>query len=244
MKIISWNINGWNAMMKKEDFYNMIKQHDPDILCLQEIKLNKKKPLRIQLENYNVFENISDKPGYSGTAILYKKEIKATFDKNDFEGRICTMKTNDFTLINVYTPNSGQDLKRLKYRVEEWDPAFSKMLQTIDNHLIVVGDLNVARTENDIANPKGNKRNAGFTQEERESFENILKETNLTDVWRETHRNQTQYTFWSYFGKARDKNIGWRIDYILSNESKKIKEIEILDQIKGSDHAPIYLKTT
>lgn len=247
LRIITWNVNGWNAMMKKSYFYDMVSQYEPDILCLQEIKLNRSKSLHIEIDGYDVYENIGERGGYSGTAILYKKEKvgDVKLSKIDFEGRVCVLKTDRFNLINVYTPNSGKDLVRLKYRVNEWDPFFAKdvIKEHTDKHLIVVGDLNVARTENDIANPKSNLRSAGFTIEERDSFEKLLIDTRLQDVWRLRNPNvKNGYTYWSYMGKARERNKGWRIDYVLSDDEKLIKKIEILSNVLGSDHAPIYFE--
>ena len=242
MRIITWNINGWNAMSKKPDMFEMVEKYDPDIICLQEIKLNKSKKLRIDIDGYASFEHIGDKPGYSGTAILYKSGMTdLELSKEEIEGRICILKTKLFTLVNVYTPNSGENLDRLQFRVEDWDGRFTKLLKQQETpHLIVVGDLNVARTENDIANPKSNIRNAGFTTFECNSFEEILRDTKLTDTWREQHPDETKgYTYWSYRGRARERNTGWRIDYVLSNKPKKIKNTTIMKDVHGSDHAPV-----
>ena len=148
------------------------------------------------------------------------------------------MEFDKFCLFNVYTPNSGDKTKRLDYRINYWDKTFLEKIKEIKKDIVIVGDLNVARTEKDLKHPSSNKKNAGFTIEERNSFENILKERNLKDVWRENNPKKEQYTFWSNFNNARQKNAGWRIDYVLT-DNVKIKNCEILDQIMGSDHAPI-----
>lgn len=237
MKIITWNINGWRSMLKNDNFVNLIKKENPDIICLQETKLNEK--VHIEFDGYNVFENTASRPGYSGTAILYKQDVAhIRFKKNKTEGRICMMEFDKFCLVNVYTPNSGQQLNRLDYRTNYWDKEFIKVIQKLKKNVVIVGDLNVARSDMDIANPNSNRRSAGFTKEERISFENILDELKLTDVWRREHPEKIQYTYWSNFHKARERNIGWRIDYVLSDKMK-IKNCNILDCIMGSDHAPI-----
>lgn len=237
MKIITWNVNGWRSMLKNENFVDLVKSENPDIICLQETKLNDK--VHIEFEGYEVFENTASRPGYSGTAILYKPEVShIRFKKNKTEGRICIMEFDTFCLVNMYTPNSGQQLKRLEYRTGYWDKQFIKVIKKLNKKVVIVGDLNVARTERDIANPKSNKRSAGFTEEERSSFEHILDELKLTDVWRKEHPEKKQYTYWSNFNKARYRNIGWRIDYVLT-DNVKIKSCRILDTIMGSDHAPV-----
>lgn len=241
MKVITWNVNGWRSMLKNDHLINLVKAEKPDIICLQETKLNEK--THIEFEGYEVFENTASRPGYSGTAILYKPSVVTAhavrFKKNKTEGRICMMEFEKFCLVNVYTPNSGQQgLKRLEYRTNYWDRQFTKVIDQIKKKVIIVGDLNVARTEQDIANPKTNRRSAGFTDEERNSFERILKELKLVDVWRTEHPDKVQYSFWSNFHRARERNVGWRIDYVLTDKMK-IQNCRILDHVMGSDHAPI-----
>lgn len=250
MIIISWNINGWRAMMKKPYLLKLIGEYNPDILCFQEIKINK--DVKIELEGYNCEYHIGEKPGYSGTAIFYKQSINPLkIKRNKTEGRLMSIEFEEFILVNVYVPNSGEKVKRLDYRVNTWDKNFTqamKNLQKTNNSnvkpLVIVGDMNVARTINDIKNAKQNEKNAGYTIEERESFEKILKNVDLIDVWRD--RNPTinnKYSYWSYKGvNARKHNVGWRIDYVLMSKSIKEKECEILDNVYGSDHAPILLK--
>ncbi len=237
MKVITWNVNGWRSMLKNDHFKNLVLQEDPDIICLQETKLNKS--VHIEFQGYSVYENTAEKPGYSGTAILYKDSVSfKRFKKNRTEGRICMMEFEKFCLFNVYTPNSGDKIKRLDYRINYWDKTFLEKIKEIKKSIVIVGDLNVARTEKDLKHPSSNKKNAGFTIEERNSFENILKERKLKDVWRENNPKKEQYTFWSNFNNARQNNAGWRIDYVLT-DNVKIKNCKILDQIMGSDHAPI-----
>ena len=251
MKIISWNINGWRALLKKEHLHNLITAEDPDVICLQETKINPS--VIIEYPGYNVFQHTDpSRPGYSGTAILYKKGLSKPigFKKNKTEGRIICAEFEDFYLINVYTPNSGGDLlQRLDYRVNEWDKGFLTFIKSLlqlkdfkaSKQVIVVGDLNVARTVKDIKNAKGNMRGAGFTIEERHSFENFLKETQMVDVWRERNPHREQYSYFSYLGNARMRNAGWRIDYVLTDSKfvNKIKRCEILDKVLGSDHVPL-----
>lgn len=243
MKIVSWNINGWRALLKKDHFHNLINVEKPDVICLQETKINPS--VKIEYPGYNVFQHTdSTRPGYSGTAILYKNTVKPIhFRKNKSEGRIICMELETIYLVNVYTPNAGENLQRLDYRVNEWDTGFVKFIKSLNSQkqIIVVGDLNVARTVNDIKNAKGNMRGAGFTIEERNSFENLLKETQMTDVWRERNPEKEQYSYFSYLGNARARNAGWRIDYVLTNSKhvQKIKKCEILDKVLGSDHVPL-----
>ena len=241
MKIITWNINGFVSTTKSGHLQDLIKDQTPDIVCLQEIKINNKVDMNIS-DEYNVYTNYDpNRPGYSGTAIMYKKNIDINkFRKNKTEGRLISMEFDDMVLINVYVPNSGDKLKRLDYRVNDWDVKFKKFLQDVEKPIIVVGDMNVARTELDLKNPKTNKKTAGFTKEERASFEDLLKTCKLRDVWREMHPTKEEYTFWSYFRDARARNIGWRLDYVLTNlkQTKKMT-CKILREVYGSDHAPV-----
>nr|QOI90509.1 hypothetical protein HWQ62_00374 [Pyramimonas orientalis virus] len=242
MKIISWNINGWRSMMKKEHFDAMVMRERPDIICLQETKINPS--VDIVYEGYEVFQHTDPtRPGYSGTAILFKSCVRPIrFRKNKTEGRLILMELEDFYIINVYTPNSGDQLQRIDYRVNHWDKEFIKFVNSLDKRVIIVGDLNVARTDRDIKNAKTNKKSAGFTLQERDSFENLLRETKMVDVWRDQHPNDVQYSYFSYLGNARAKNSGWRIDYVLdsnTNSTQMIQNCKILDDVFGSDHVPI-----
>lgn len=247
MIIISWNINGWKAIQKKPDLYELIEIYKPDILCLQEIRLNKSD--KIELEGYTCEYHQGEKQGYSGTAIFYNNKINPIkIKRNKTEGRLISMELEKFNLINVYVPNSGADTQRLDYRVNVWDKKFIQEMKKIqksnDKPLVIVGDMNVARTPNDIKNATQNEKNAGYTKEERESFENILESLELKDVWRSINPTEkNKYSYWSYKGFARVRNVGWRIDYILMSNSIKEVNCEILERVKGSDHAPILLES-
>lgn len=260
MKIIAWNVNGIRAMLKKSDLINLINNEDPDIFCLGETKitcplLNVQEEINSNLKSqYEYFWSpCKTRKGYSGTAIYSKiKPINTTYGlkldntEYDEEGRVITCEFNKFFLVHVYTPNSGQYLARLEYRINEWDTAFKKYiieLQKIKS-VIVCGDLNVAHTEIDLKNPKTNLKTAGYTIEERTSFTTLLAETQLVDTFRVFNPSIIKYSYWSYKFKARDSNAGWRIDYFLVNKKiiKKIIKSDILTEILGSDHAPIILE--
>lgn len=247
LKIVSWNVNSWRAFEKKPYFKELLEKHDPDIICMQETKLNK--DIRIKVSGYVSVQHIGDRPGYSGTAILYRADPKVVkpplnIRRNRTEGRLISMEFDDFVLVNVYVPNSGEALARLDYRVDEWDKKFVVALNKMHESkpLVVVGDMNVARTKNDIKHAKANEKSAGYTRRERDSFETILKGTNLRDVWRELHPDKVQYTYWSYRQRARRYNAGWRIDYVLASPSIKVRSCEILDDLEGSDHAPVIVE--
>ena len=247
MKIITWNINGWRSLMKSHQIKILINEYDPDIICLQEIKINNSILIDIDDNRYNVFQHQDTNcPGYSGTAIFYKKEMKQPIriKKNKTEGRLICFEFDNFILYNVYTPNSGDKLKRLEYRTNYWDKTFSKLVSSNTKPVIICGDLNVARTKMDLKNPSSNTKNAGYTREERDNFEQLLKSNKLKDIWREQHPNVEEYTYWSYFRKSRERNIGWRLDYFLTNYNMKIVECKILKHIHGSDHAPVFLHFT
>lgn len=251
MKIISWNINGWRAMQKKPYLTELIKKHEPDILCFQETKINKN--VKMEIEGYECESHIGEKPGYSCTAIFYKKNMDKPINiyRNEIEGRLICLEFGDFNITNVYVPNSGAKLARLQYRVEEWDKNFIDELNGLKKDkkpLIVVGDMNVARKEYDLKNPKNNEKNAGYTIEERNSFEEILNKVELRDVWRDMHPydpddpSSIQYSYWSYYARARERNAGWRIDYALISGKIEVKKCEILTEVFGSDHAPVLLE--
>jgi exodeoxyribonuclease-3 len=249
MKIIAWNINGIRAAISKTHLIDMIETEKPDIICFGETKLscpieltsNKINEL-IPIYKYKYYSTCSTKKGYSGTAIFCKKKpIKVIYGLKDLdqEGRVITVEYNSFYLIHVYTPNSGEILARLNYRIN-WDNEFRKYLLSLDKPIIVCGDLNVANEPIDIHDPT--IKSAGYTIEERDSFKKILKDVKLIDTYRYLHPNTVEYSYWSYRKQARAKNKGWRIDYFLVSESiiKKVQKSKILTDI-GSDHAPIKL---
>lgn len=248
MKLISWNVNGLRAIYKK-DFGGIFKTLNADIFCIQETKMQEGQ-LDVEFEGYNMYFNYAERKGYSGTAIFTKiKPIKVTYgigiEEHDHEGRTITLEFKDFYLVNCYTPNSGRELLRLPYRME-WEDAFRKYLKELDKvkPVIICGDLNVAHKEIDLKNPKTNRGNAGFTDEEREKM-TILLENGFTDSFRKLYPDkENAYTWWSYMGHAREKNIGWRIDYFLvSNRfAKNIKDALIFPEIMGSDHCPVGLE--
>ena len=249
MKFISWNVNGIRAVIKK-GFYDFVDEYNPDILCIQEIKANKNQ-VELNLPDYPYqYWNSAEKKGYSGTAIFSKIEpvnVKNDMDikKHDNEGRIIAAEFKDFFLVTVYTPNSKRELLRLDYRQKEWDVDFLKYLKKLETikPVIFCGDLNVAHKEIDLKNPKNNHKNAGFTNEEREGFDNYVK-AGFIDTFREFETEGGHYTWWSYMFQARARNIGWRIDYFCISKILYpiIKSSYILKDIMGSDHAPIVME--
>ena len=249
IKIISWNVNSILAIQKK-GFNDFIKEYDPDILCLQETKAH---PDQVNLNMEELphrYWNSAEKKGYSGTSVFLKKEpINNSNDigikKHDNEGRVITLELEGYYLVNVYTPNSKRDLSRLNYRQNEWDVDFLKYLKKLEKKkpVIFCGDLNVAHKEIDLKNPSTNKKNTGFTVEEREGFSNYIK-FGFIDTFREFNNDGGHYTWWSYMFNARQKNIGWRIDYFCVSSSLKDKLIKsyVLPEVMGSDHAPVVLE--
>ena len=247
MKFISWNVNGLRAVYKKGflDFFNEI---DADIFCIQETKMQEGQ-IELDLKNYNQYFNYAVRKGYSGTAVFTKIEPKNVtygigIEEHDQEGRVITLEFEDFYLVNCYTPNSGRELARLDYRMI-WEDEFKNYLKNLDKvkPVIICGDLNVAHKEIDLKNPKTNRKNAGFTDEERGKISTLLDE-GFTDSYRHLYPDKEEaYTWWSYMGHAREKNIGWRIDYFLTSERirSKIKETSIFDNVLGSDHCPVGL---
>lgn len=260
MKIIAWNINGIKAMLKKNDLVNLINDENPDIFCLGETKIScpfidTKEELEKKLkEKYNGYWSpCKTKGGYSGTAIFSKKEplniiygLKVNNNEYDDEGRVITCEYKKFYLIHVYTPNSGEALKRLDFRVNIWDKMFIKYINKLQETkpVIICGDLNVAHKEIDIKNSKTNLQSAGFTIAERNSFDIILKDLNIIDTFRYLKPTEIKYSFWSYKFKSRERNTGWRLDYFLVSQKilKKIENCDIMVDVMGSDHAPIILQ--
>tara|TARA_B100000900_G_scaffold308302_1_gene266999 strand:+ start:44 stop:799 length:756 start_codon:yes stop_codon:yes gene_type:complete len=247
MKIISWNVNGIRAVMKK-GFPDFVKKYDPDILCLQETKAHPDQVDELLHDYEHHFWNSADKKGYSGTAIFSKiKPLNVSYgggiDVGDTEGRIVTAEFDEFFLVNVYTPNSKRGLARLDYR-QEWDKLFFNYLKELEKSkpVITCGDLNVAHTEIDLARPKNNTKNAGFTPQERSGFQKYL-DNGFLDTFRIFNQDPENYTWWSYMFNARAKNLGWRIDYFLTSEKlkKNIISAEILKDVMGSDHCPVTL---
>ena len=247
MKIISWNVNGIRACVKK-GFLDFIEQEDPDIFCLQETKARKEQvELGLDLY-YKDFWNSAAKPGYSGVALYTKTEpIDVTnglgIEEHDQEGRVITAEYQDYYLVTVYTPNSKNELLRLPYRENEWDPAFRAHLNELEQKkpVIFCGDLNVAHKEIDIARPKGNERSAGFTIEERNGFDKLITEDGFVDTFREFEQGPEHYTWWSFRAGARARNVGWRIDYFCVSSSLKdrVKRAWIMSEVMGSDHCPV-----
>ncbi|WP_209591533.1 exodeoxyribonuclease III [Methanococcus voltae] len=246
MKLISWNVNGIKAILQK-GFVEFIKNKNPDVVCLQEIKTNTPSQI-LDLSEYKQYWNTASKKGYSGTAIFTKeKPENITYGMNNFpddEGRVITAEYENYYLVNVYTPNSQRGLTRLEYRIS-WDSKFLEYLNSLNENKPVVfcGDLNVAHKEIDLRNPKTNKKHAGFTEEERMGFDKYV-ENNYVDTFRIFNKEPDNYTWWSYMHNARAKNIGWRIDYFCTSDSlvDYVKNSIIMDEIYGSDHCPIQLE--
>lgn len=248
MKLISWNVNGLRACMGKGfmDYFNEV---DADIFCIQESKLQEGQ-IELLLEGYEQYWNYAVKKGYSGTAVFTKisplsVQYGVGIEHHDQEGRVITLEFEKFYLVNVYTPNSQRELARLDYRME-WETMFRGYLKELDQKkpVILCGDLNVAHQEIDLKNPKTNRKNAGFTDEEREKMTELL-EAGFIDSFRYFYPDlEGAYTWWSYMGKARERNTGWRIDYFIVSERLKdhLKEAAIHDQVMGSDHCPVLLE--
>lgn len=247
MKLISWNVNGLRAVVGK-NFREVFQSLDADFFCLQETKMQAGQ-LDLQFPGYRSWWNFADKKGYSGTAIYSRMEPLAVtygmgIDEHDHEGRVITLEMDDFFLVCVYTPNSQDGLRRLDYRMR-WEDDFRRYLQGLDNRkpVVVCGDMNVAHNEIDLKNPKTNRQNAGFTDEERNQMTALL-EAGFTDTFRHLHPTQEGiYSWWSYRFHAREKNTGWRIDYFLTSTRllPRVREANILTDIMGSDHCPVEL---
>ena len=247
MKLISWNVNGIRACVNKGfiDFFNII---DADIFCIQETKCQKGQ-IELEFEGYESYWNSAEKKGYSGTAIFTKiKPLTIKYgigkEEHDKEGRVITLEFDKFYMVNIYTPNSKRELERLDYRMI-WEDEIKKYLLHLNKikPVIMCGDLNVAHKEIDLKNPKTNRHNAGFTDEERNKMTELL-DAGFTDSFRYKYPDkENEYSWWSYMGRAREKNVGWRIDYfIVSNDiAKKIKDATIHQEVYGSDHCPVEL---
>ena len=246
MKFISWNVNGLRACEGK-GFSDIFRQLDADFFCLQETKMQEGQ-LDLTFDGYKSYWNYADKKGYSGTAIFTRHEpLQVSYglgiDDHDHEGRVITLEMADFFLVTVYTPNSQDELRRLDYRMQ-WEDAFREYLLALDQRkpVIVCGDMNVAHEEIDLKNPKSNRRNAGFTDEEREKFTTLLN-SGFTDSFRWLYPEQVTYSWWSYRFQARQKNAGWRIDYFVVSDRLRpsIDNARIHTDILGSDHCPVEL---
>ncbi|MBQ9532869.1 MAG: exodeoxyribonuclease III [Prevotella sp.] len=246
MKLVSWNVNGLRAVVGK-DFANTFKTLDADFFCLQETKMQEGQ-LNLQFEGYQSYWNYADKKGYSGTAIYSRHQpVSVAYgigkDEHDHEGRVITLEMPQFYLVCCYTPNSQDGLKRLDYRMT-WEDDFRAYLKQLDTKkpVILCGDLNVAHEEIDLKNPKTNRMNAGFTDQERQKMTQLLSE-GFVDTFRALHPGQVTYSWWSYRFQARQKNAGWRIDYFITSERLRshIAEALIHTDIYGSDHCPVEL---
>jgi exodeoxyribonuclease-3 len=250
MRLVSWNVNGIRAVMKK-DFLPSILDTDADVICLQETKAqdDQVREALAELQGYRIYSNSAERKGYSGTAILSRHEpLSVNYNiglpEHDLEGRVIAAEFPGFTLVNVYTPNSGNELKRLDYR-QEWDSAFLDYLKGLEKvkPVIVCGDLNVANTDIDLARPKENyNKAAGYMQEEIDGINNLLAADYL-DTFRHLNPETRKYSWWSYRAGARERNVGWRIDYFLASRklAKKLHAADILNDIHGSDHCPVLL---
>ena len=250
MKFISWNVNGLRACVQK-GFLDFFKETDADFFCIQESKLQEGQ-IDLDLPGYHQYWNYAEKKGYSGTAIFTKHEPLSVsygigIEEHDHEGRVITLEYNDFYMVTCYTPNSQNELARLPYRMT-WEDDFLAYLKTLDakKPVILCGDLNVAHKEIDLKNPKTNRHNAGFTDEERSKMTQLL-DAGFTDTFRHFYPDvENIYSWWSYRFKAREKNSGWRIDYFITSASMndKLAGAKIHTEILGSDHCPVELTTT
>ncbi len=250
MKIITWNVNGLRACLKKE-FIESIKKLKCDVVCIQETKLQKDQiPIELDTLKLKSFWHFAVKKGYSGTAILSKKEpLSVTYGigskDHDNEGRTITIEFEDFYLVNAYVPNAQPELKRIDFRTE-WENKLLKHLKKLDKikPIVYCGDLNVAHEEIDLKNPKQNVGQPGFSDEERTMMTKLLS-SGFTDIYRNLYPNKKEYTWWSYRANARENNVGWRIDYFIVSDRfvEKIKDVRIHNEIMGSDHCPVELIT-
>lgn len=261
LTLISWNVNGIRAVHKKGLFVPFIEKYQPDILCLQETKAMQGQA-EIDLPEYEEYWNSAERKGYSGTAIFTKEKPLSVFygfpekivkkyhlvadgyGDPCSEGRVIALEFENFFIVTVYTPNAKEDLSRVPLRHKQWDPAFLAYCKELEKKkpVIFCGDLNVAHTENDLANPKDNVGKHGFTDEEREGFQHFV-DAGFIDTFRLFEKGKGHYSWWSYFAKSRERNVGWRIDYFLVSKSLKprVKEASILPEVLGSDHCPVKL---
>jgi len=259
MKIISWNVNGIRAVVKKGVFAPFVQEYKPDILCLQETKAEQGQAV-IDLPGYEEYWNSAKKKGYSGTAIFTKIKPKKIindlpdayckkfglvadgYGDSNTEGRVISAEFDDFYIVTVYTPNAKDDLSRIPLRHKQWDPAFLAYCKDLQKKkpVIFCGDLNVAHTPDDLARPKENEGLKGFTKEERSGFDNMVS-AGFIDTFRMFHKGNGFYTWWSHWANARERNIGWRIDYVMvsSTISSKIESADIRPEVIGSDHCPV-----
>ena len=244
MKLISWNVNGLRACLQK-GFMDFFKEIDADVFCLQETKLQEGQH-DLELPGYHQYWNYAEKKGYSGTALFTKKEpLNVSYgigvEQHDHEGRVITAEFENYFVVTVYTPNSQKELARLDYRMQ-WEDALRSYIKELDaiKPVVYCGDLNVAHNECDLKNPKTNHFSAGFSDEEREKFSNLLN-CGFKDTFRSLYPEKVEYSWWSYMMKAREKNVGWRIDYFVVSERifPKVKDSFILGNIMGSDHCPV-----
>lgn len=256
MKICSWNVNGLRAVIRKGALDTFLESEKPDIICLQEIK-SKKDQVEVDFPEYVEVWNPAERAGYAGTAIFVKngipfsrvklEEFKCEDNYGDVatEGRVIVLEFLKFFLVTVYTPNSKRDLSRLSLREKTWDPEFLKLLKNLEEKkpVVVCGDFNAAHEEIDLARPNDNHHNAGFTDEERKGISNLI-EAGFVDTFRNFHPEEIKYSWWSNLGHAREKNVGWRIDYFFVSKSflGKVSSAEIHDEFFGSDHCPISIE--
>ncbi|MGD1031516.1 MAG: exodeoxyribonuclease III [Opitutaceae bacterium] len=251
MKLVSWNVNGLRAVLGK-GFLDFMEGSGADVICLQEIKASAGDVQHVAWpRGYQPIWNSAEKRGYSGTALFTRVKPRSVslglgMKKHDREGRVIAAEFPDFTLVNVYQPNSQRGLTRLDYRTKEWDPAFLSFLKKLEKKgrpVVFCGDLNVAHTEIDLANPKSNRRNAGFTDEERANFSRLL-DSGFVDTFRAFEPEPGHYTWWSQMGDCRARNIGWRVDYFVASEKLRaaLKRARIDHGVMGSDHCPVSLE--
>lgn len=265
MKLASWNVNGIRAVVKKGTFQAFIKEQKPDVVCLQETKAERGQA-EIDLPDYEEYWNSAEKKGYSGTAIFVKKHIPVEevllglpedlckkyklhedgYGDPNTEGRVIAARLKDFYVVTSYTPNSKDDLSRLKLRHKQWDPAFLEYMVRLNKErpVLFCGDLNVAHTEDDLANPKPNVGEHGFTDEEREGIDNLIK-AGFVDSFRHfTPKGNGHYTWWTHWANARARNVGWRIDYWFVSKKllPRLRSAKILPEVMGSDHCPVTIE--
>jgi len=242
MELLSWNVNGIRAALKK-DFMKWFNKEKPDILCIQETKAHKEQ-VDLNIPGYKQYWNSADKKGYSGTLVLTKTEplsIQFDMEGHETEGRILTLEYEDYFLVNVYVPNAQRTLDRLPYR-QQWDQDFLEYLKDLEKMkpVIACGDFNVSHMEIDLARPKQNRKKAGFTAEERKGFDKFMK-NGFIDTFRHLNPDKVEYSWWAYMFNARANNVGWRIDYFIMSKAlePKLKDAFILTDIMGSDHCPV-----